>query len=83
MGEWSYCSTIHDTGRFIPGERAAGGWVGTRAGLDAVEYRKISCPFRELNKAVQPLARLSYPGASMLIESCYEIILLTQIELCY
>jgi hypothetical protein len=39
-------------GRFSLGERAFGidwikGWVGPRLSLDAVEYIKISCPFRE------------------------------------
>jgi hypothetical protein len=41
------------TGRFIPRERAPvthwiGGWVGPRAGLDAVVKRKITSLFREL-----------------------------------
>jgi hypothetical protein len=37
------------------------GWVGLRAGLDAVENRKISCPFRESNPAVQ-LVDCRYTG---------------------
>jgi hypothetical protein len=35
------------------------GWVGSRASLDAVEKRKISCPCQELNpnfSAIQPIA---------------------------
>jgi hypothetical protein len=37
-----------------------GSWVGRRAGLDAVEYRKIPSPRRESNlrtRIVQPVAR--------------------------
>jgi hypothetical protein len=46
-GEWS--ASRH--GHFTPGERAPnthciGGWMGTRAGLDALTQRKISCPCR-------------------------------------
>jgi hypothetical protein len=42
-GDWS----ASNLGRFTPGGRAPGtnligGWVTSRAGLDAVEYRKIS-----------------------------------------
>jgi hypothetical protein len=49
-GEWS----ASRPGRFIPRERAPfthwiGGWVGLRAGLDAVAKRKIPSPRRELN----------------------------------
>jgi hypothetical protein len=39
-----------------PGTHWTGGWVGSRAGLDAVEQRKISCPCRESNPAVQPVS---------------------------
>jgi hypothetical protein len=44
-GEWS-------VGRFTPRERAPcthqiGGWVGPRAGLDAVSKRKIPSPSRK------------------------------------
>jgi hypothetical protein len=47
-------------------ERTPGGhWMGPRAVLDAVEKRKISYPFREMNSsppASSPsLYRLSYP----------------------
>jgi hypothetical protein len=49
-GEWS----AWRTGRFTPGERAPGthwigGWVGSRAVLDAVEKRKISFLYQEQN----------------------------------
>jgi hypothetical protein len=58
-GEWS----ASGPGHFNPGERAAsthwlGGWVGPSAGLDAVEYRTLSCPYRELNP-LQPAAILT------------------------
>jgi hypothetical protein len=55
-GEWRYSSTILDLStrwkyrlaslprRFILGERAPGiHWIGSRAGLNAVEKRKRSC----------------------------------------
>jgi hypothetical protein len=49
-GEWSYSRS----GRFTPGERASGthwlgGWVGFTAGLEAVENRKILCPWPKSN----------------------------------
>jgi hypothetical protein len=57
-------------GRFTSRDRAPtthwiGGWVNSWAGLDVVEQRKISFPYRELNPG-RPgrrlsLYRLSYP----------------------
>jgi hypothetical protein len=35
--------------RQSPGPHLTGGWMGSRAGLDAVEKRKISYPYRESN----------------------------------
>jgi hypothetical protein len=32
-----------------PCTRCIGGWVGPRAGLEAVEYRNILCPYRDSN----------------------------------
>jgi hypothetical protein len=45
------------SGRFTPGKRPPGthwigGWVGTKAGLDAVAMRKIRCPWRESNTSL-------------------------------
>jgi hypothetical protein len=66
-GEWS----ASRPGRFIPRERAPGiywigGWMGPRAGLDAVVRRKIPNPRREPNSnsraRSQSLYRLSYHG---------------------
>jgi hypothetical protein len=59
-GEWSA-----SRGRFTPRERAPGthwrgGWVGPRAGLDAVVKRKIPSPRRESNPRspiVQPIVQ--------------------------
>jgi hypothetical protein len=59
-GEWS----ASRPGRFkprkrVPGTHCIGGWVGTRAGLDAVVKRKIPSPRREWNPKtpiVQPIA---------------------------
>jgi hypothetical protein len=34
-------------GESTPGTHSIGGWLGTRAGLDTVEKRKISCPCRK------------------------------------
>jgi hypothetical protein len=49
-GEWSDSRP----GRFTPGEWASGiqwigSWMGTGAGLDAMEKRKTSCSCQELN----------------------------------
>jgi hypothetical protein len=49
-GEWS----VSRPDRFIPEEITPdthwpGGWLGTRDGVDTVEYKKISCPCRILN----------------------------------
>jgi hypothetical protein len=60
-GEWS----ASRPGRFTPRERARGthwigGWVGPRAVLDAVIWRKIPSPRRESNPRipiVQPVAQ--------------------------
>jgi hypothetical protein len=41
-----------------------GGRVGPRAGLDAVEMRTISCPRREPNPAIQPVAHRSTDRAN-------------------
>jgi hypothetical protein len=52
-----------------PGTQRTGGCVDPGAGMDAVEKRQISCPWRESNLAsqiVQPVVfaqyRLRYPG---------------------
>jgi hypothetical protein len=67
-GEWS----ASRPGRFTAGETEPvnhwiGGWVGPRASLDTVEYRKIPCPCRKSNPsrpAHSPsLYRLRYPGS--------------------
>jgi hypothetical protein len=61
-------------GRFTPRELALGahyigGWVGSRAGLDDVDKRKLLTPpgleFRPLGRPArsQLLYRLSYPGS--------------------
>jgi hypothetical protein len=60
-GEWS----ASRSGRFTPRERVPGthwigGWVGSRAVLDAVMKRKIPSPRRESNPRspiVQPVAQ--------------------------
>jgi hypothetical protein len=45
------------------GTRCVGGWVGPRAGLDAVERRIISCPCQKSNpgsSVVQPVVQSLY-----------------------
>jgi hypothetical protein len=66
-GEWS----TSRPGRFTPGERAPGGWVDLRGGLDDLEKRKLfTLPGFELRPLCRPagsysLYRLSYPGSSL------------------
>jgi hypothetical protein len=60
-GDWS----ASRTGRFTPEERTPvtngiGSWVGPRAGLNAVEKRKHSCP-----------CRVSNPGRPISISSLF------------
>jgi hypothetical protein len=61
-GEWS----ASRPGRFAQGERAPdsnwiGGWMGPRAGLNAVEKRKSSAP-QGIKPRPSSLYQLSYPG---------------------
>jgi hypothetical protein len=57
--------------RFTSGTHSIGGWMGPRAGLDAVEERKICCPSQESNPDLPArilfLYRLSYPGFPIII----------------
>jgi hypothetical protein len=73
--EWS----ASRPGRFIFGEIAhgthcIGGWVVSRAGLEAVQWRKTSCLCQELNPgrpAHSPsLYRLSSPGSNLTLPRC-------------
>jgi hypothetical protein len=50
-GEWSASRPCH----FIPGTHWIGGWIVPRAGLDAVEWRKIARHCRESNPGRPPL----------------------------
>jgi hypothetical protein len=49
------------------GTHCIGRWVGASVGVDAVEYRNMSCPFRKLNRSrpvcSPSLYRLSYFGS--------------------
>jgi hypothetical protein len=45
-------------GKEPPGTHCIGGWVGPRAGLDAVVRRKISSPYWDTNPPIiQPIAQ--------------------------
>jgi hypothetical protein len=58
-GEWSASRPGRYTSRErAPGTHWIGGWVGPRAGLDAVAKRRIPSPRRESNSdpIVQPVA---------------------------
>jgi hypothetical protein len=54
-------------GKEPPSTYWVGDWVGPKAVLDAVEYRNISCPYRESNPDCPArslsLYPLSYPGS--------------------
>jgi hypothetical protein len=46
-GEWSASRPDRFTSReVVPGTHWIGGWAGPRAGLDAVEKRKIPSPYQ-------------------------------------
>jgi hypothetical protein len=72
---WGWVVSITPRPRFTPGERTVGthwigGWVGSRAGLDAEARRKILCPCRRSNTdgpvRSQTLYCLSYPGSKLI-----------------
>jgi hypothetical protein len=49
-GEWPASRPcLFSPGKRVPGTDWIGGWVDSRAGLDAVELRTISCHYRESN----------------------------------
>jgi hypothetical protein len=52
-------SCLFTRGETAPGTHCIGGLVGLRTGLDFVEKREVSCPYREPNldsSVVQPVA---------------------------
>jgi len=51
-GEW----LASRPGHFTPGTHCIGGWVASRAGLEAVAKRRNSCPCWNRNPVVQPVA---------------------------
>jgi hypothetical protein len=61
-GEWSAsCPCCFIPRKSAPNSHCIGGWVGLRAGLEAVK-RKIFCPCQELNPelwAIQPVVILT------------------------
>jgi hypothetical protein len=69
---WGWMVSVTPRPRFTPGERTSGthctgGWMGSRAGLDAEARRKILCPCRGSNPdrpaRSQTLYCLSYRGS--------------------
>jgi hypothetical protein len=69
-GEWS----TSRPGRFTPRDRAPGtnwigGWVGPRAGLDAVAKIKVPCPNRKSNSS-RPARSLFTDRLSYLLPHC-------------
>jgi len=64
--EWSVSRSDRFTcGEGVPGTHWTGGWVGTSAGLGAVEKREIPSPSRDSDHPArsQLLNPLSYPGS--------------------
>jgi hypothetical protein len=57
-GEWLASLTSRIIlGEGAPGTNWIGGWLGRRAGMDALEKKKIFFPCRESTPIVEPLAR--------------------------
>jgi hypothetical protein len=51
MSKWRYSSTILDLGTRTPDTDERRGWLGSGAGLDAMEYRNKYYSCRESNPA--------------------------------
>jgi hypothetical protein len=80
---WSY--QLHDPASLTlgtePGTHWIGGWMGSRAGLNPMEARKITCSYREV---IQPVCRtlLRIATCATFVKTLLDIQNSTQIGLC-
>jgi hypothetical protein len=58
---------LHGPDRFTSGAHWIGGWVGSRASLDAGVRRKIPSPYRDSKSRLSSAIPLSYPGVIIIL----------------